>query len=129
MRTAEAILRRTIFGLSALALMMTVTLGACDLLDPSPRADVNDPPPTGDECDDVAGLLVGSSIYRCECAGCHGLDGVSLADEVTDIRGFANKTDFDASLNLGPGTMPAFPHLDSTQRLILFEYVRDSLGE
>lgn len=129
MRKGESIVRRTIAGLTIFAALLTVTLSACNLLDPSPNATVFDPPATGDECEDVPGLLVGSAIYRCECAGCHGLDGISLADQVTDIRGFANSSDFEASLNNGPGSMPAFPALDSTQRLILFEYVHDSLGK
>lgn len=129
MRTGEAIVRRTIFGLTFLAILLTVTLSACDMLNPSPKATVIDPPATGDECDDVASLRIGSSLYRCECAPCHGLDGVSLAEQITDIRGFANKEDFDASLDLGPSSMPSYPYLDSLQRLVLFEYVRDSLGK
>lgn len=116
-------------GLSGLALVLTVALGACDLLDPSPDATVFDPPATGDECENISSLSIGSMIYRCACASCHGLDGVPLAGDVTDIRGFTDEAEFRAALTLGPGKMPAFPALDSAQRLALFEYVRDSLGK
>lgn len=106
---------------------MTVMFSACDFLDPSPEAIVSESTTTDQECDDIASVRVGSAIYRCECASCHGLDGEPLTEQITDIRNFISSEKFLASLNNGPASMPAFPQLDSVQRLLLFEYVKDSL--
>ena len=123
----ESTLRRTILTLTLVGFGLTLTFSACDFLDPSPNATVFEPDLIDQECDDVTLLQTGSVIYRCECASCHGLDGVSLTDQITDIRGFSSFQKFNSSLNNGPGSMPAYPQLDSSQRRLLFEYVQDSL--
>lgn len=112
---------------SALALLgFSYFFSACSLLDPSPEATVTrvEEP----SCDDLT-LLSGEQIYRCECASCHGVDGVPATEEITDIRGFSASDKFEASLNNGPGSMPAYPEIAAAERERLFEYVRDNLGE
>ena len=99
---------------------------ACDLLDPSPEGTIVRPPEL--DCDDLTPLS-GMEIYRCKCAICHGLDGESVTDQITDIRNFTSFTDFETALDTGPGTMPLYPEIGADERTRLFEYVRDSLGK
>lgn len=124
----ESRIRYTIFGLCIAGLFASVGISACDYLDPSPDATITEPDVTDDECGDITTLTYGSQIYRCECASCHGPDGVPLADDITDIRGFESSTDFKISLNIGPSSMPAYPQLTNDQRDALFDFVSDSLG-
>lgn len=123
----ETTLRQTILGMATIGLALTMTFSACDFLDPSPDATVSSSVSTDDECDDITSVQVGSTLYRCECASCHGLDGTPLTTQITDVRGFTSDVKFQASLNNGPGSMPAYPQLDSAQRAALLKYVRDSL--
>lgn len=121
-------MRKTIWALALFALMSVIGIGACDILDPSPEATITEPDTSADECDNLKALNVGSVIYRCQCASCHGADGMPVADDVTDIRGYVSLTDFEVALSSGPSSMPAFPGLNDAQRALLFEYVKDSLG-
>lgn len=103
----------------------TVTLLACDLLDPSPEPTIVEPEVV--DCDDTESLD-GLEIYRCECASCHGIDGIPESPNITDIRGWDDRPLFERSLNNGPAGMPRYPGLDQAARTRLFEYLRDQLG-
>ena len=110
----------------AVGMICTLTLAACELLDPSPDAEIMEPATV--DCD-APMSLDGLELYRCECASCHGIDGVPEAASITDIRGFSNRQLYTRSLNIGPGGMPRYPELDQEMRDRLFLYMRDELGQ
>jgi len=107
------------------ALFCTLTLVACDLLNPSPDPVILEPEYA--DCEHPESLD-GLEIYRCECASCHGLSGISETPGITDIRGFDDRPAFERSLDIGPAGMPRYPNLDQATRTRLFEYLRNELG-
>jgi mono/diheme cytochrome c family protein len=95
-------------------------LAGCTILDPNPEATITRPQ------DSTSGPLTGEQLYRLHCAGCHGIDGISVASTVTQLKDYpdtASYTEFDESLTTGPSGMPAYPQLDSTQRTSIWEYI------
>lgn len=103
------------------------TLSACGLLDPAPDAQILEPERV--DCDDPTATFSGEELYLCECAECHGVNGVPVTEDILDIRDWTDRARFNESLDLGPGAMPRYPNLDRDERTRLFEYVRDRLGE
>lgn len=119
-------MQKTMRGLTlAIALLCALTLAACEMLDPSPDAEILEPELV--DCDSPT-TLDGLELYRCECASCHGVDGIPEASSITDIRGFSSRVAYQRSLNIGPGGMPRYPELDDEMRDRLFLYVKDNLG-
>lgn len=110
---------------TGLVLIACSTLAACEILDPSPDAVITAPNLV--DCD-APMTLDGLELYRCECASCHGIEGMPEAPSITDIRGFDNRLAYERSLNIGPAGMPRYPELDRDMRDRLFEYMRDRLG-
>ncbi len=106
-------------------LLGAFTLAACEILDPAPDAEIVEPLLV--DCD-APMTLDGLELYRCECASCHGVDGIPEAPSITDIRGYSSRVAYERSLNIGPGGMPRYPELDQEMRDRLFLYMKENLG-
>ncbi len=122
-------MRRLQVSITATAVLLFAglfTRSSCDLLDPSPEAQVLDPERV--DCDDPTATFTGEEIYTCECAECHGVDGKPVTPDISDIRDWDDRPRFNQSLNIGPAGMPRYPNLGAEERARLFEYVRDELG-
>ena len=111
---------RYILGLIVLLTCFLFITG-CDLIDPDPEATINAP---------EEAVLDGEGLYLRDCASCHGIDGVPVADDIIDIRNYPGGFElFNESLDVGPTTMPRYPELDEEQRQMLYDYVVTQLGK
>ncbi len=113
---------KSVLILSFVCLLLTMLVGACDILDPSPEATVTRPAPT-----DSTEVPTGEALYVRECAFCHGLDGEPVGATITPLSQYSGTfQDFDEVLLEGPGGMPRFPYtqLDTTERHEIYDYIQ-----
>ncbi len=100
--------------------MMAVFSG-CELLDPNPEATVTRAPADTS----IAVPHSGKELFQYWCAGCHGIRGHAVGNDITSLQGYTGTFDvFDAALTQGPGIMPRFPQLDSSMRHLIFDYIK-----
>jgi mono/diheme cytochrome c family protein len=98
-------------------LAVAMTLGACES-DPTtivtPTPDTSATPGT-----------TAASLYRYHCASCHGLDGRPTIAGGPELRDWdSSYAFFDTVMTTGPGIMPQYPHIDQTQRRLLYDFIR-----
>ncbi len=67
----------------------------------------------------------GESLYKLNCALCHGLDrkGQETFPSLIDVGDRKNKTEIEILLKNGKGLMPGFPQLNSEERKLIIAYI------
>lgn len=105
-------------GLGALAAGLLLGFAGCSVLDPDPRATIDNTAGSTDQ-------TTGAAIYLRECASCHGTDGAPLTSTAKDLRGYQGTfEDLDTALTVGPSGMPQFPQIDNSARHRLYDHIR-----
>lgn len=106
-----------------IALATLLLAVGCDALDPAPEAAVTkvggDPPLE----------QTGKALYERNCANCHGLDGISVSPDVTQMKGWTSTSTgtfgkLDTTMTQGPSGMPRFDTLDTEARMKIYEHMK-----
>lgn len=105
------------------ALVLLLLSTGCDALDPSPEAVVTK------EGGEAPLEQTGKALYERNCANCHGLNGISVTPDVTQMKGWPStpKGTFeklDTAMTQGPGGMPRFDTLNTEARMKIYEYMK-----
>ncbi|MBL7989542.1 MAG: cytochrome c [Chlorobi bacterium] len=106
------------------ALFLTLLLCGCDALNPSPEAVITK------SGGDAPLEQTGKALYERNCANCHGLDGISVTNDVTQMKGWAHTPTgtfgkLDTAMMQGPGGMPRFDTLNTEARMKIYEHMKN----